>query len=61
MSKKDEKISEEIAKMMREYKKTGKIQTSDGKTYEPENQGKAQKQAAAIAYGKYNKGQAGKN
>ncbi|MCM8808319.1 MAG: hypothetical protein NC926_10375 [Candidatus Omnitrophica bacterium] len=49
---KREKISNEIEKLMREWKKTGKMTTSRA-TYKPKTQEEALKQAAAIAYGKH--------
>lgn len=49
---KKEKISNEIEKLMREWKETGKMTTSRA-TYKPKTQEEALKQAAAIAYGKH--------
>lgn len=57
--KKQEAISGEIEKLMREWKETGKMTTSRA-TYRPKTQGEALKQAAAIAYGKHGVGRAGK-
>jgi len=56
---KQEKISREIEKLMREWKETGKMTTSRA-TYRPKTQEEAMKQAAAIAYGKHKVGRAGK-
>jgi len=52
-------ISEEIRKLVREFKRTGKMSTSRA-TYRPRNIKHAQKIAAAIAYGKHGVGRAGK-
>ena len=51
-------ISEEIRKLLREYKRTGKMSTSRA-TYRPKSLKHAQKIAAAIAYGKHGVGRAG--
>lgn len=45
------RISSGIQKLMREYKRTGKITTSRA-TYRPRNIAHAQKIAAAIEYGR---------
>lgn len=52
-------IQEEIRKLVREFKQTGKMQTSRA-TYRPKSVKHAQKIAAAIAYGKYKVGRAGR-
>lgn len=53
MAKKEvqKQISEGIRKLLREYKRTGKITTSRA-TYHPRNLEHAQKIAAAIEYGR---------
>jgi hypothetical protein len=51
-------MSEEIRKLIREYKRTGKMSTSRA-TYRPKSLKHAQKIAAAIAYGKHGVGRAG--
>jgi hypothetical protein len=51
-------ISEEIRKLIREYKRTRKMSTSRA-TYRPKSVRHAQKIAAAIAYGKHGVGRAG--
>ena len=51
-------IGEEIRKLLREYKRTGKMNTSRA-TYRPKSLKHAQKIAAAIAYGKHGVGRAG--
>jgi hypothetical protein len=51
-------IGEEIRKLIREYKRTGKMSTSRA-TYRPRSLSHAQKIAAAIAYGKHGVGRAG--
>jgi hypothetical protein len=50
--------SKEIQKLLREYKRTGKMTTSRA-TYRPRNLEHARKIAAAIAYGKHGLGKAG--
>lgn len=52
-------ISEEIRKLIREYKDTGEMTTSRA-TYRPKSLKHAQKIAAAIAYGKHGVGRAGR-
>ena len=52
-------ISENIRKLIREYKRTGKITTSRA-TYRPKSLKHAQKIAAAIEYGRAGIGRAGK-
>jgi len=60
MSKRDsKKVSDEISKLMREFKRSGVIRTSRA-TYRPKTKKEAVKQAAAIAYGKHGLGRAGK-
>lgn len=51
-------VSSEIEKLMREWKRTGKMTTSRA-TYRPRTKEQARKQAAAIAYGKHGLGRAG--
>jgi len=51
-------VSEEIRKLMREWKRTRKMTTSRA-TYRPKTKQQALKQAAAIAYGKHGLGRAG--
>jgi hypothetical protein len=51
-------VGEEIHKLVREYKRTGKMSTSRA-TYKPKSVRHAQKIAAAIAYGKHGVGRAG--
>jgi hypothetical protein len=50
--KQQKEISEGVKSMVREYEDTGKIKTTRA-TYEPENKGKAIKQALAIEYGEH--------
>jgi hypothetical protein len=57
--KKQKAISREIETLLREYKETGKIITSRA-TYRPKSMKHAQAIAAAIAYGKYGVGRAGR-
>jgi hypothetical protein len=57
--KKREAISKDIETLLREYKRTGKIETSRA-TYRPKNMKHAQKIAAAIEYGKHGVGRAGR-
>jgi len=57
--KKREAISREIQTLLREYKETGKMTTSRAE-YKPRSLKHAQKIAAAIAYGKYGVGKAGR-
>jgi len=52
-------VSREIRKLMREWKETRKMTTSRA-TYRPRTKEQARKQAAAIAYGKYGLGRAGR-
>jgi acyl-CoA reductase-like NAD-dependent aldehyde dehydrogenase len=56
---KQKKISKEIQTLLREYKETGKMTTSRAE-YKPRSLEHAQKIAAAIAYGKYGVGKAGR-
>lgn len=58
-SAKRKAIQEEIRKLVREYKETGKMETSRA-TYRPKSVKHAQKIAAAVAYGKHKVGRAGK-
>lgn len=55
---KQKKASAEIGKLMRGWKKTGKMETSRA-TFRPKSKAAAQRQAAAIAYGKHGLGKAG--
>ncbi|MCS7186147.1 MAG: hypothetical protein RMK89_04235 [Armatimonadota bacterium] len=57
--KKQRAVSSEIEKLMREWKRTGKMTTSRA-TYRPRTKREAVKQAAAIAYGKHGLGRAGR-
>jgi gas vesicle protein len=57
--KKQKAVSKEIETLLREWKETGKMTTSRA-TYRPKNMEEARKQAAAIAYGKYGVGKAGR-
>jgi hypothetical protein len=57
--KKQKAISREIETLLREYKETGKMTTSRA-TYRPKSMKHAQAIAAAIAYGKYGVGRAGR-
>lgn len=50
--------SREIQKLLREWKRTGKMTTSRA-TYRPRTLAAARRQAAAIAYGKHGLGRAG--
>lgn len=50
--------SKEIRKLIREYKRTGKMTTSRA-TYRPRSLEHARRIAAAIAYGKHGLGKAG--
>ena len=52
-------ISEGIRKLIREYKRTGKMTTSRA-TYRPKSLRHAQKIAAAIEYGRHGVGRAGR-
>lgn len=54
----EKEISEGVKKMVEEYEKTGKIETSRA-TYHPEDKEKAIKQALAIEYGEHHVGRAG--
>jgi hypothetical protein len=56
---KQKKISKEIQTLLREYKETGKMTTSRAE-YKPRSLEHARKIAAAIAYGKYGVGKAGR-
>jgi len=56
--RKQRAVSEEIRKLMREWKRTRKMTTSRA-TYRPKTKAEALKQAAAIAYGKHGLGRAG--
>jgi hypothetical protein len=57
--KKQKSISKGIEKLVREYKKTGKITTSRA-TYRPKSLKQAIKIASAIEYGKHKVGRASK-
>lgn len=54
----EKEISAEVKKMVDEYERTGKIQTSRA-TYHPKDHEAAIKQALAIEYGKHHVGRAG--